>query len=77
MTEPKAKTRAVSRLKNAASSTAERSFEMDTLALKSLKLIAAPDPKDDLSDAELAAFCQDPCNSSDLIRHLIDYVKTL
>ncbi len=77
MTEPKAKTRVEPKPKHAGSQPAGRSYEADTLALKSLKLIAAPDPKDDLSDEELVAFCQDPRNSTDLIRHLIDFVKTL
>jgi hypothetical protein len=74
MTEPKDKTRASSR---AARSGSTRSYDADTQALRSLKLIAAPNPKDDLSDEELAAFCQDPKNSTDLVRHLIEFVKTL
>jgi hypothetical protein len=45
--------------------------------LQSLRLIAAPDPKDDLTDDELSAFCQDPKHSPELIRHLIDFVKTI
>jgi len=77
MTAPKARTRTEPKLKHAGSNTSERTYEMETLALKSLKLIASPDPKDDLSDAELVAFCQDPRNSPELIRHLIDFVKTL
>ncbi len=77
MTTPKAKTRTEPKLKRTTSSTSERTYEMESLALKSLKLIASPDPKDDLSDEELAAFCQDPRNSPELIRHLIEFVKTL
>jgi hypothetical protein len=45
--------------------------------LLSLRLIAAPDPKDDLSDEELTAYCRDPQHSPELIRHLIDFVKAL
>ncbi len=77
MPPSKMKTRTEPRPKSPRYAAAERTYEADTLALKSLTLIAAPDPKDDLSDAELVAFCQDPKNSTDLIRHLIEFVKTL
>jgi hypothetical protein len=52
-------------------------YEADMAGLLSLRLIAAPDPKDDLSDEELTAFCQDPKHSPELIRHLIDFVKAI
>jgi hypothetical protein len=55
----------------------ERTYESDMAGLMSLRLIAAPDPKDDLSDDELTAFCQDPKHSPELIRHLIDFIKTI
>jgi hypothetical protein len=55
----------------------ERTYESDMAGLMSLRMIAAPDPKDDLSDDELTAFCQDPQHSPDLIRHLIDFIKTI
>lgn len=55
----------------------ERTYESDMAGLMSLRLIAAPDPKDDLSDDELTAFCQDPQQSPELIRHLIDFIKTI
>jgi hypothetical protein len=45
--------------------------------LLTLRLIAAPNPKDDLSDSELQAFCGDPRQSPELIRLLIDTVKSL
>lgn len=54
-----------------------RVFEVDTLAVQSLRLIAAPDPKDDLTDAELEHLCRDPRQSPDLIRYLIDFVKKM
>ena len=54
-----------------------RVYESDTLAIQSLRLIAAPNPKDDLSDAELEQMCRDPRQSSDMIRYLIDFVKKL
>jgi len=54
-----------------------RRFEAEAQGLLSLRLIAAPDPKDDLSDTELKAFCGDPRQSPELIRLLIDAVKSL
>lgn len=57
--------------------TQSRTYQSDLAGLQSLRLIAAPDPKDDLSDDELTAFCQDPKHSPELIRHLIDFVKTI
>ena len=55
----------------------ERTYQTDMAGLLSLRLIAAPDPKDDLSDEELSAYCQDPSHSPELIKHLIDYVKAM
>jgi hypothetical protein len=52
-------------------------YEADLMGLQSLRLIAAPNPKDDLTDEELAAFCRDPKRSPELIRHLIDFVKQI
>ncbi len=54
-----------------------RRYEADTQGLLSLRLIAAPNPKDDLSDSELRAYCADPRQSPELIRLLIDTVKSL
>ena len=54
-----------------------RVFEGDTLAVQSLRLIAAPNPKDDLTDAELEQMCRDPRQSSELIHYLIEFVKKL
>ncbi len=54
-----------------------RVFEGNTVAIQSLRMIAAPNPKDDLSDAELEQICRDPLQSSDMIRYLIDFVKKL
>jgi len=55
----------------------ERIYQSDMAGLLSLRLIAAPDPKDDLTDEELSAYCQDPSHSEELIRHLIEFVKTM
>ena len=54
-----------------------RRFEAETLALQSLRLIAAPNPKDDLTDDEIALVIKRSEHSSELITHLIDYIKTL
>lgn len=54
-----------------------RRYEAEAQGLLSLRLIAAPNPKDDLSDNELKAFCGDPRQSPELIRLLIDAVKAL
>ena len=52
-------------------------FEAETWALESLRLIAAPNPKDDLTDDEIAMVIRHSEHSSELITHLIDYIKTL
>jgi hypothetical protein len=54
-----------------------RRFEVESLALESLRLIAAPNPKDDLTDDEIALVIKHSEHSSELITHLIDYIKTL
>ena len=54
---------------------APRKFEAESPALMSLRLLAAPNPEDDLTDAELSALCHDPRRSPELIQHLIDFVK--
>lgn len=54
-----------------------RKYEAELPALVSLRLIAAPDPKDDLSCEELEAICKDPRQSPELIHYLIEFVKTL
>ena len=54
-----------------------RRFEAETLALQSLRLIAAPNPKDDLTDAEIAREVRRSEHSTELITHLIEYIKTL
>lgn len=68
--------KAVSKMAPRKSNT-NRVFEGDTLAVQSLRLIAAPNPKDDLTDAELEQLCRDPRQSSELIHYLIDFVKKL
>lgn len=56
---------------------AKRVYQSETQRLLSLRLIAAPDPKDDISDDELAAMTNDPRHSPELIQQLIDYLKGL
>ncbi len=60
-----------------AKSTSKRRYESDTTTLQSLRLIAAPNPKDDLSDAELIAICKDPTRSPALIQQLIECIRGL
>jgi hypothetical protein len=52
-------------------------YESETLTLETLRLIAAPNPKDDLSDQELEALCKSPSHSAELIQHLIEFIKTI
>jgi hypothetical protein len=54
-----------------------RFFEVEPANLRSLRLIAAPNPKDDLSDQELEALTKDPRYSPEIIRNLIKFVKSL
>ncbi len=54
-----------------------RRFEAESLALESLRLIAAPNPKDDLTDDQIALVIKHSEHSSELITHLIDYIKTM
>jgi hypothetical protein len=54
-----------------------RRYEAQAQGLLSLRLIAAPNPKDDMSDSELKAFCRDPRHSPELIQMIIDAVKSL
>ena len=54
-----------------------RRFEAETWELQSLRLIAAPNPKDDLTDDEIVQAVRRSEHSTELITHLIDYIKTL
>lgn len=54
-----------------------RQFQEESLVLRSLRLIAAPDPEDDLSDEELNEFCKSPAQSPEMIQHLIEFIKTM
>jgi hypothetical protein len=74
MPEPKTKTK-IGRASKKAAGGQKRVFESESAALQSLRLIAAPRPEDDLTDADLVKICRDPATSSDLIRHLIDCIK--
>jgi hypothetical protein len=62
---------------NKPSKAKKRSFETQSQALESMRLIAAPNPKDDLSNEELGRIIKDPLQSPELIRHLIEFLKTL
>ncbi len=73
MSEPRTKTK-VSQARRDAH---QREYSSDIAALQSMRLIAAPDPKDDLSEDELAARFRDPAHSPELIQHLIEFIKAL
>jgi hypothetical protein len=53
-----------------------RSYEADTFSLQTLRLIAAPNPADDLSTEERAARTGEPF-SAELIQHLIEKIKAI
>jgi SOS response regulatory protein OraA/RecX len=55
----------------------KRLFEVDTQALQALRLIAAPDPKDDLTDEELTLYLRKHKFSPDTIRQIVETVKSL
>jgi len=55
----------------------QQRFESETAALQSLRLIAAPNPKDDLSKEQLANLCTNSTFSPVLIQHLIEFIKTI
>lgn len=54
-----------------------RKYESDTMALHALRLIAAPDPKDDLTDEEIAAYMHKHNFSSAMIQQIIAAVKSI
>jgi hypothetical protein len=54
-----------------------RQYESDTLALQTLSLIAAPDPKDDLSDEELRAYFKKHKFTSSMIQQIIETVRAI
>ncbi len=54
-----------------------RTFEAEALNLYAMRLIAAPRPEDDLSDAELAAITRNSSFSSEMIQQLIERIKAI
>ena len=74
MANPKLKNKVERSSKNLAQS---RRFESESMALQSLRLIAAPKPEDDLSDEELAAIVKGSSYSSELIQNLIECIKSI
>jgi hypothetical protein len=55
----------------------QRQFEAESAVLQSLRLIAAPNPKDDLSKEQLIELCKGTTFSPVLIWHLIEFIKTI
>ena len=52
-------------------------FETETMMLQSLRMIAAPNPEDDLTDDELTALVKKPGQSAVLVKNLIEYIKKI
>ncbi len=52
-------------------------YESETAALQSLRLIAAPNHEDDISVDELRRMCKGSSQSSELIQHLIEFIKSI
>jgi hypothetical protein len=55
----------------------KRTYESDAVALQSLRLIAAPNPKDDLSSEQIVDYCHKSPYSVELIQSLIEYIKSI
>lgn len=79
MTNPKSRKKARRGASTSATgaASAARRFEAEAVALQSLRLIAAPNPKDDLSRDEIVQAVRRSEHSSELITQLIDFIKTL
>jgi hypothetical protein len=77
MSNPKTTKQKTKSSKNNRATSTSRRFEAETLALQSLRLIAAPNPKDDLTDDEIVQAVKRSEHSSELITHLIEFIKTL
>ncbi len=75
MSEMKLKPKSVP--SSATKSESQRLFENESLTLQSLRLIAAPNPEDDLSDEELMNYCKSSTQSPELIKSLIDCIKSI
>ena len=63
--------------KNKTSSQITRKYEANTLTLEALRLIAAPNPKDDLTDEEFVTQVKKNKFSTEMIQQIIDTVKAL
>jgi hypothetical protein len=57
----------------------KRVYEADTINFQSLRLIAAPKPKDDLdlNPEEILAYVQEKSHSPELVQQLIDYIRRI
>ncbi len=75
MSETKMKPKSIP--SSAIKSESQRLFENESLTLQSLRLIAAPNPEDDLSDEELMDYCKSNTHSPELIKNLIDCIKSI
>jgi len=54
-----------------------RTFQSETLSFDSLKIIAAPNPQDDLSPEEMIRYAQENSHSPELIQQLIEFIRNI
>lgn len=59
------------------SGSATRAYNSEAISLMSMRLMAAPNPEDDLSDEEIYDICKRSPYSREIIKQLIEYIKTL
>jgi len=59
------------------SGSAQRTYNSEAISLMSMRLMAAPNPEDDLSDEELYDICKRSPYSREIIKQLIEYIKKL
>lgn len=64
--------------KKTKSKKAPRIYEAEAAnSFQSLRLIAAPNPKDDLDPDEILAYACEKSHAPELIQQLIDYIRNL
>lgn len=76
MSAKKSKTRSKTKAKSKPKKVM-RTYEAETSIFDPLRLIAAPDPKDDLDPDEILAYAKANSHSPELIQQLIDYIQQL
>jgi hypothetical protein len=78
MAVPQHQPKAVHTEKDEANSgSASRIYNSEAISLMSMRLMAAPNPEDDLSDEEIYDICKRSPYSREIIKQLIEYIKKL